>query len=1236
MKAKIFLLFIFVVLLFISQLAIGQQINNVPWYQFTNKLTVKTKLQIPGDTTIVALADTNSIAIKNGVMYFLDTVAGQFKWQQVVGSGSAAGTSAADSLRSTSILSGSGIAINANPALFNINVKGQIRNPINGKIYFIEKIQTGVAITNIATQPVTYISIDSLGNIIQQAVPWSSLQRHTQLTGFVAVHSNNTSIELINNLFAQYYNPTNQLHAFMDAVGFLNVSGNQYFPGPAAGLTIKKTSGVVAKVGVAEQVPSFNPNQKLLAADSPIVFRYRNQNSAEGGNVSSIDPNNYDVAGTTTAVPANNFTIQVVAVFPSGVTRIQRGQKVYATKQDALLGIIYDPYNFEKNIAENGLVRCFLVVRQGEANFTNPNDFQFVAANKIGSAPAAGSGIASNVNYGVGLSVSGSVVSVDTVLMATRAWRQKGDDSLAAKITASTAIPANRVPFGTGTGLQSDANFLFTPPGNQLFLNYNSYKSSLKLGNELLFGSDGAGGREPAGIYSLGSGLLFSTNAASEFIRFSQGGQTNEIARFAPTTGNFLLGQTGDVGSPYRLQNAQNSFFRGHLLKRSLSDNPADFAFLVQSSDATSIPFKIDDIGQIYSTRYAVFNSGIGIGYGQSADIKTHPSGKIGFYGGSVDDGVDAYISRQTSGIISINNGFITNNGIGWMTENGAMRADVRGSNFIDGFMINRLGGSGPHGFQLFSNNSHVGKFQYNDATGNTELGNVTNNDLEFWAGNAARAKLTKAGNLLLGVSIATDYGFPLQVQGKAYAQEFLAPNFNSNTLQQQMYFTSYAPGNNSGVNIFTYELYNNGNAPASAETNVMLFKDNVSNNGLHVEGGGRYNLIKLAPVINSNAFGGGGQAHRGVYYAPTITALANGIQHNAFESTSGNWVIGGSANLNLNSNLGGENVSIFNKGSFANIGRIQVRPSGNINTYLSYELMPLGASSTQVGADLSLYNSDIINNPGNYSRLGFQATIPHNMIYSFAQGSGVANKILINATGVGTMESSNAFFNSDGTTQISNGTMYSGNKFQVNGNSYLAGDATLDGALITNHFGGVTNLNRYSKLYFSHYLDGDDAIQSGTFIQANSAFSQSVGYYIQGNASTETNIPGGTIGGLFSNENDFDGIALATFSNRQIIFVPNLGGTGVGNAIMTKDSDGLTYEIYSGNQATAGASENSAMTQFKSTTKGVIMPRMTKAERDAIASPAEGLMIWQTDSTPGLRLYQSGGWVRVTTAADP
>lgn len=49
-----------------------------------------------------------------------------------------------------------------------------------------------------------------------------------------------------------------------------------------------------------------------------------------------------------------------------------------------------------------------------------------------------------------------------------------------------------------------------------------------------------------------------------------------------------------------------------------------------------------------------------------------------------------------------------------------------------------------------------------------------------------------------------------------------------------------------------------------------------------------------------------------------------------------------------------------------------------------------------------------------------------------------------------------------------------------------------------------------------------------------------------------------------------------------------------------------------------------SAILDVKSTDKGLLIPRMTMAQRDAIATPAQGLIVYQTDNTPGFYYYDA------------
>ena len=55
-----------------------------------------------------------------------------------------------------------------------------------------------------------------------------------------------------------------------------------------------------------------------------------------------------------------------------------------------------------------------------------------------------------------------------------------------------------------------------------------------------------------------------------------------------------------------------------------------------------------------------------------------------------------------------------------------------------------------------------------------------------------------------------------------------------------------------------------------------------------------------------------------------------------------------------------------------------------------------------------------------------------------------------------------------------------------------------------------------------------------------------------------------------------------------------------------------------------------SSVLEIKSTTGGILIPRMTETQRDAIALPASGLMIYQTDEISGFYFYNGTQWTSV------
>ena len=61
-----------------------------------------------------------------------------------------------------------------------------------------------------------------------------------------------------------------------------------------------------------------------------------------------------------------------------------------------------------------------------------------------------------------------------------------------------------------------------------------------------------------------------------------------------------------------------------------------------------------------------------------------------------------------------------------------------------------------------------------------------------------------------------------------------------------------------------------------------------------------------------------------------------------------------------------------------------------------------------------------------------------------------------------------------------------------------------------------------------------------------------------------------------------------------------------------------------------------SSALEIESTTGGILIPRLTQTQRDAITDPATGLMIYQTNQTTGFYFYDGTAWTKINGVAGP
>jgi hypothetical protein len=306
--------------------------------------------------------------------------------------------------RSTGLLEGAELTINADTTKFDLAAGKIVFSTITGTDGRSTPVvqtasfpaKTAQVVTNLASSIVTWIGLQYLSavdvTIIQQVTPFTEAQRRTIVEIGVLVHSNLTVINATNN----FPNHVNNVHSsFIDLIkalgGTVNMEGNVYNHNGAS-LNLTKTAGKIFKLGANLSSSYVNPNTLSLASANPVTLRYRLRDSTEYADRTTVDPNNYDLAGVLTAVAVNKWTVQRIAIFQSGLTRVQYGQTLYNTYDDAVRAIFSEEFVTEPNILSNGLMRCYMILKQGATNLQDPLTANFIPASKLGEAAGGGAG----------------------------------------------------------------------------------------------------------------------------------------------------------------------------------------------------------------------------------------------------------------------------------------------------------------------------------------------------------------------------------------------------------------------------------------------------------------------------------------------------------------------------------------------------------------------------------------------------------------------------------------------------------------------------------------------------------------------------------------------------------------------------------------------------------------------------------------------------------------------------
>ncbi len=227
-----------------------------------------------------------------------------------------------------------------------------------------EKIN--ISLTYLLTHSLTYISIDSTGEIVQSVNPPTISETHTQVLLGKCIHYGGTlhSVDHEHNFFsfgiAQYRD-------YMETVGVIRLTGNNVRSyGVSPSLQISKSAGNLFYPGVNYEENQDSPNRRFTPLLEPADFFYiLSSDTLDGtGTVNTIAPNFYDVLGEKTQVAHNEWTVQRFFLYCNNTLVVTYGTSTHHSYANAVSSINNDStYSVPTSIARNCAFTGALVVR---------------------------------------------------------------------------------------------------------------------------------------------------------------------------------------------------------------------------------------------------------------------------------------------------------------------------------------------------------------------------------------------------------------------------------------------------------------------------------------------------------------------------------------------------------------------------------------------------------------------------------------------------------------------------------------------------------------------------------------------------------------------------------------------------------------------------------------------------------------------------------------------------------
>jgi hypothetical protein len=334
------------------------------------------------------------------------------------------------------------------------------------------------------------------------------------------------------------------------------------------------------------------------------------------------------------------------------------------------------------------------------------------------------------------------------------------------------------------------------------------------------------------------------------------------------------------------------------------------------------------------------------------------------------------------------------------------------------------------------------------------------------------------------------------------------------------------------------------------------------------------------------------------------VGVISNGNATNALNVSGGSTILKGNYNTNL-----GNSLSVFNLND-----ELSLSVNGLSQVYAKILKVGLGTTISSTGTG---YIFDILQD---------------NSGISFTNNAGATRPYFFNIGGSERFRISNTF-NAfpNGNLLIGSTTDDTVNKLQVSGSSRFIGNMVVTGSTtITNGLvvTGSATITQNVSIAGAASIAG--ALASHTTYTYPSSFrvsGASIGLYMyyEGYTAASYRMP------YIRSDR-----AIGFWNNETTMPFQFLHEDNAGTAVLTIYTGTSNNRNIIINNTSSAAPVASSLLTINSTNKGVLLPRMTEAQRLAISSPARGLLVYDIGSTTeGLWMYNSGsnpGWQGVLT----